>query len=127
MKVLLTGGAGYIGSHTLLELIKESIDVTVVDNLVNSSFEAVRRVQLLTDKHVEFLPMDLLDRQELSKLFDKHDFDTVIHLAGLKTVSESLENPLTYYENNISGTINLCNAMVKHGVHNLIFSSSATV
>ena len=127
MKVLLTGGAGYIGSHTLLELIKESIDVTVVDNLVNSSFEAVRRVQLLTNKHVEFLPMDLLDRQELSKLFDKHDFDTVIHLAGLKTVSESLENPLTYYENNISGTINLCNAMVKHGVHNLIFSSSATV
>ena len=127
MKVLLTGGAGYIGSHTLLELIKESIDVTVVDNLVNSSFEAVRRVQLLTDKHVEFLPMDLRDRQELSKLFDKHDFDTVIHLAGLKTVSESLENPLTYYENNISGTINLCNAMVNHGVHNLIFSSSATV
>ena len=70
MKVLLTGGAGYIGSHTLLELIKESIDVTVVDNLVNSSFEAVRRVQLLTDKHVEFLPMDLRDRQELNKLFD---------------------------------------------------------
>ena len=127
MKVLLTGGAGYIGSHTLLELIKKSFDVTVVDNLVNSSFEAVKRVQLISGKHINFLPMDLLDKKEINKLFDKHDFDTVIHLAGLKAVSESIENPLTYYENNISGTINLCNAMMNHGVNNLIFSSSATV
>lgn len=127
MKVLLTGGAGYIGSHTLLELIKQSYNVTVVDNLVNSSFEAVKRVQLITGKHVDFLPIDLLDKQEINKLFDKYDFDTVVHLAGLKTVSESIERPLTYYENNISGTINLCDSMTNHGVNNIIFSSSATV
>ena len=127
MKVLLTGGAGYIGSHALLELLKQSNDVTVIDNLVNSSFEVIRRVQLITGRRVAFLPVDLRDTRELNEVFDKHDFDIVIHFAGLKAVSKSQEDPLSYYENNVSGTINLCNAMVKHDVYNLIFSSSATV
>ena len=127
MKVLLTGGSGYIGSHTLLELLKQSNDVTIIDNLVNSSFEVIKRVQLITGRRVAFLPVDLLDTRELNDVFDKHDFDMVVHFAGLKSVSKSQEDPLSYYENNVSGTINLCNAMVKHGVYNLIFSSSATV
>ena len=127
MKVLVTGGAGYIGSHTVLSLLEAGHDVVVLDNLANSSAESLRRVEELTGKHPEFVEMDLLDAAGVDSLFAFSSFDAVIHFAGLKAVGESVANPLWYYQNNIVGTLNLLASMDKHDVRSLVFSSSATV
>ncbi len=127
MNILVTGGAGYIGSHTCVELLEEGHRVTVVDNLSNSREESLRRVQELTGRKLTFRRVDLLDRPSLEAVFDAEPFDAVIHFAGLKAVGESVSIPLKYYHNNITGTLVLCDVMQAHGVFNLIFSSSATV
>ena len=127
MNILVTGGAGYIGSHTCLELLAAGYQVIVVDNLSNSRETSLTRVQELTGKTLHFHQVDLLDREELEKIFAAYTIDAVIHFAGLKAVGESVEIPLRYYHNNITGTINLCEIMKKHQVKNLVFSSSATV
>ncbi len=127
MHVLVTGGAGYIGSHTCLELLAAGHTVTVVDNLSNSSEESLRRVSSLTGKEIEFFHVDLLDPEALDDVFDGHNYDSVIHFAALKAVGESVAKPLAYYHNNITGTLNLCKAVERNGVHNFVFSSSATV
>ena len=127
MHILVTGGAGYIGSHTCLELLNAGYEVTVVDNLCNSSEESLTRVQELTGKPLNFQNVDLRDAAALDKTFADNKFDSVIHFAALKAVGESVSKPLDYYENNMTGTLNLCFAMKKHGVKNFVFSSSATV
>jgi UDP-glucose 4-epimerase len=127
MNILVTGGAGYIGSHTVLELLNQGHQVTVVDNLRNSKEEALHRVRALTGKPLAFHPVDLLDRPALEAVFAGARFDAVIHFAGLKAVGESVQKPLEYYHNNITGTLVLLEAMRAHGVKNLVFSSSATV
>ena len=127
MNILVTGGTGYIGSHTCVELLNAGHTVVVVDNLVNSSRECIRRVEQITGKTVEVCEADLLDRAKLDALFDTHSFDCVLHIAGLKAVGESVQQPLRYYNNNLGITIHLCQAMAAHGVKKLIFSSSATV
>jgi len=127
MTILVTGGAGYIGSHTCLELLNEGFEVVVVDNLSNSSAESLRRVQKITGKTLVFHKIDLLDKAALEKLFLQYQFDAVVHFAGLKAVGESVTIPLRYYHNNITGTINLCELMAKYNVKNIVFSSSATV
>lgn len=127
MSILVTGGAGYIGSHTCLELLKAGYEVTVVDNLCNSSEEAVKRVEKIAGKPVKFYQADILDREALNKIFDSEKIDSVIHFAGLKAVGESVAKPLEYYHNNITGTLILCDVMRNHGVKNIVFSSSATV
>ena len=127
MRVLVTGGAGYIGSHTCLQLLEAGCDVIVVDNLDNSKEESLERVQALTGKSLTFYQLDLLHQDALGNVFQKHDVEAVIHFAGLKAVGESVEKPLRYYHNNITGTLNLCHEMQKSGVFNLVFSSSATV
>ncbi len=127
MNILVTGGAGYIGSHTCIELLEEGHRVTVVDNLSNSREESLRRVQELTGRKLTFRRVDLLDRPSLEAVFDAEPFDAVIHFAGLKAVGESVSIPLKYYHNNITGTLVLCDVMQSRGVFNLIFSSSATV
>ena len=127
MKVLVTGGAGYIGSHTVLEMLTEGMEVVVLDNLCNSTKESLARVEKLTGKAATFVEGDLLDAPAMDELFAKTKFDAVIHFAGLKAVGESVAKPLLYYENNIAGTVNLCNAMGKGGCKNIVFSSSATV
>lgn len=129
MHILVTGGAGYIGSHTCLALLDRGYRVTVVDNLSNSSRESLRRVEELTGRKLAFFQVDLLDRAGLVGVFDQggEQFDAVIHFAGKKAVGESVEKPLLYYHNNITGTLILCEVMAAHGVKNLIFSSSATV
>lgn len=125
--ILVTGGAGYIGSHTCVELLNAGYDVVVVDNLYNSSEKALQRVEQITGKSVKFYEADLLDKAALKTIFDNEPIDAVIHFAGYKAVGESVSKPLEYYENNIGSTLNLCNAMREHGVKRLIFSSSATV
>jgi UDP-glucose 4-epimerase len=129
MHILVTGGAGYIGSHTCLELLECGHKVSVVDNLSNSSTESLRRVERLTAKKIAFHEIDLLDESGLDGVFAACDgkFDAVIHFAGKKAVGESVEKPLLYYHNNITGTLILAEVMVKYGVKNIIFSSSATV
>lgn len=127
MKILVTGGAGYIGSHTTLELLKAGHDVVVVDNYVNSKPEALKRVAALAGRAPVFSQVDVLDRVALDKVFAAHQIDAVIHFAALKAVGESVAQPLRYYRNNISGAITLCEAMDAAGVRNLVFSSSATV
>lgn len=127
MRILVTGGAGYIGSHTCVELINNGHDVIVVDNLANSSAKAIERVEQITGTKVPFYQDDLLDADEISKIFDEHQIDCVIHFAGLKAVGESVKKPLQYYTNNIQGTLNLLRAMNAHSVKNIVFSSSATV
>ncbi|WP_300670246.1 UDP-glucose 4-epimerase GalE [Desulfoluna sp.] len=127
MHVLVTGGAGYIGSHTCLELLESGHQVTVVDNLSNSSEESLKRVQSLTGKTLRFVKGDLLDETLLASLFASAEFHAVIHFAGLKAVGESVEMPLAYYRNNLTGTLNLLHAMDNAGVKNIVFSSSATV
>lgn len=127
MKILVTGGAGYIGSHTVLSLQEAGHDVVVLDSLVNSSEESLRRVSELTGKAAVFHKVDLVDEQAVNAVFDRHLIDAVIHFAGLKAVGESVEKPLTYYYNNIVGSLNLLRAMAKHNVHSIVFSSSATV
>ncbi len=128
MNVLVTGGAGYIGSHTCLELLELGNNVVVLDNLSNSSLEGLHRVEKLTGRKVDFHEVDLLDLDAVRKVFDScPDIESVIHFAGLKAVGESVEQPQRYYENNISGTLNLTRAMTEHNVKNIVFSSSATV
>jgi UDP-glucose 4-epimerase len=127
MTILVTGGAGYIGSHTCLELLNEDFEVVVVDNLSNSSAESLRRVQKITGKTLAFHKIDLLDKAAMEELFLQYRFDAVIHFAGLKAVGESVTIPLRYYHNNITGTIILCELMAKYNVKNIVFSSSATV
>ncbi|MGF1670259.1 MAG: UDP-glucose 4-epimerase GalE [Balneolaceae bacterium] len=125
--ILVTGGAGYIGSHTVLELLQEQYNVVVMDNLSNSKRESLNRIEKLTGKVIQFRELDLLDMDGLKKLFDEYRFDSVIHFAGLKAVGESVEKPLLYYQNNIAGTINLCEVMRLNDVFNIVFSSSCTV
>jgi UDP-glucose 4-epimerase len=127
MRLLVTGGAGYTGSHTCLELLQAGHEVVVVDNLSNSSEESLRRVQALAGNPLEFHKVDLLDKEALDAIIAGVEVDAVIHFAGLKAVGESVEIPLRYYHNNVTGTLILCEAMKRHGVINLVFSSSATV
>lgn len=127
MNILVTGGAGYIGSHTVLELLNENHNVIVVDNLSNSKREALNRVEEIAGRTLTFYETDLLDKEQLDKIFSKHTIDSVIHFAGFKAVGESVHKPLEYYHNNITGTLYLCEVMKKYGVLNLVFSSSCTV
>jgi UDP-glucose 4-epimerase len=127
MQILVTGGAGYIGSHTCLELLRAGYDVVVVDNLSNSKVEPLKRVQALAGKSLQFERIDLLDKPALDQLFAQRDIAAVIHFAGLKAVGESVAQPLRYYQNNIAGTLNLADAMTRHSVRDLVFSSSCTV
>jgi UDP-glucose 4-epimerase len=127
MKILVTGGAGYIGSHTCVELLDAGYEVIVVDNLSNSKAESLQRVQEITGKALTFHRIDLLDTEALDAVFRHAAIDAVIHFAGLKAVGESVRIPLSYYHNNITGTLSLCEVMCKHKVKNLVFSSSATV
>lgn len=127
MAILVTGGAGYIGSHTCVELLNQGYEVVVVDNLSNSSRKAITRVEQITGKSLTFYEEDLLNYAALENIFSREKIDAVIHFAGLKAVGESVQMPLEYYHNNITGTLLLCQAMREHGVKNIVFSSSATV
>ncbi|MCX7842262.1 MAG: UDP-glucose 4-epimerase GalE [Clostridia bacterium] len=127
MAILVTGGAGYIGSHTCLELLQLAFDIIVADNLCNSSEESLQRVMKITGKSLKFVKADLLDRESLESLFRSNEIEAVIHFAGLKAVGESVLIPLKYYKNNICGSLVLFETMQKFGVKNLVFSSSATV
>lgn len=126
-RILVTGGTGFIGSHTTLELLNAGFEVVVMDNLHNSKTESLNRVRQISGKKATFHKLDLLDKKGLTSLFNQYHIDGVIHFAGLKAVGESVEKPLLYYKNNISGTVNLCEAMQDAGIKNLVFSSSATV
>ena len=127
MNILVTGGAGYIGSHTTVELLDAGHSVVCIDNFMNSKIESVKRVEKITGKTVKFYEGDIRDRKILDKIFEENKIDAVINFAGLKAVGESCAKPLEYYENNIEGLLVLCFAMRDHGVKNLVFSSSATV
>ena len=127
MRVLVTGGAGYIGSHTCVELLDAGHDVVVIDNLANSKAEALTRVQAIAGRPLAFVQGDLRDAATVTALFREYGFDAVIHFAGLKAVGESTEIPLDYYDNNINATLTLCRGMAAAGVRSLVFSSSATV
>lgn len=127
MSILVTGGAGYIGTHLCVELLHAGYDVVVIDNFSNSKLEALRRVKKLTGKFIKIYKMDLMDKEGLAQVFSMESIDSVIHLAGYKSVSESTSTPLKYYANNIAGTINLCEVMQRYQVKKLVFSSSATV
>lgn len=127
MAILVTGGAGYIGSHTCIELLNAGYEVVVLDNLSNSSEKSLERVAQITGKQVPFYKVDILDKEGMHEVFEKEPIDSVIHFAGLKAVGESVAKPLEYYHNNITGTLLLCDVMRSHGVKNIIFSSSATV
>jgi UDP-glucose 4-epimerase len=127
MKILVTGGAGYIGSHTCVELLNAGDEVIVVDNLLNSKMESLKRVEEITGKKLKFYQVDLLDQDKLESVFKENEIDAVIHFAGLKAVGESVSIPLQYYHNNITGTLILCEVMQKFDVKRLVFSSSATV
>ena len=127
MRILVTGGAGYIGSHTCVELLKEGYDVTIVDNLYNASEKAVERVERITGKKVTFYKEDICSPTAMEQIFEREAVDAVIHFAGYKAVGESVAKPVEYYQNNLVGTLTLCDVMRKHGVKNIIFSSSATV
>lgn len=127
MSILVTGGAGFIGTHTVVELQNAGYDVVVMDNLSNSSEKSLKRVEAITGKNVKFYKADILDRDALNEIFDKESIDSVIHFAGLKAVGESVQKPWEYYNNNIAGTLVLVDVMRKHNVKNIIFSSSATI
>lgn len=127
MKILVTGGAGFIASHTNVELLNAGYDVVVLDNLVNSSRESVARVEELTGKKISFYEEDLLNEKAIDAIFEKENIDSVIHFAALKAVGESCQIPLRYFDNNLTGTLNLLKVMEKHGVKSIVFSSSATV
>ena len=127
MNVLVTGGAGYIGSHTCVELLNRGYGVVVIDNLVNSNPKAIERVEEITGKKVAFYENDVRDRAALDRIFEKHDIGCAIHFAGLKAVGESVEKPLAYYENNLLSTMTLLKVMARNNVKRIIFSSSATV
>lgn len=127
MRILVTGGAGYIGSHTVVELLLAGHEVVVLDNLCNSSAESLRRVAVITGRQPEFVEGDVLDEDLLARLFAAAPVEAVLHFAGLKAVGESVAQPLAYYHNNVAGTVSLCRAMAVAGVFRLVFSSSATV
>lgn len=127
MTILVTGGAGYIGSHTCVQLLEAGFEIVVLDNLSNSKAEAVSRIQRITGKSFKFVKGDILDRELLEELFSKHSIDSVIHFAGLKAVGESVSIPLRYYYNNVAGSLVLFETMQKFGVKSIVFSSSATV
>ena len=127
MKVLVTGGAGYIGSHTCVELLNNGHDVIIVDNLSNSKPEVINRIKELTGKDFKFYKADILNKKEIDKIFKENNIEAVIHFAGLKAVGESVKIPLRYYYNNVTGTLVLCEVMQKHNVKKMVFSSSATV
>lgn len=126
-RILVTGGTGYIGSHTIIELFKKGYEIDVLDNLFNSKITVLDRIEEIAGKKPNFYKIDLLDIEGMDKLFNENEYDLVIHFAGLKAVGESVEKPLKYYENNVGGTINLLKCMKKHDVNKIIFSSSATV
>ena len=127
MAILVTGGSGFIGSHTVVELQEAGYEVVVIDNLSNSTEKSLKRVEEITGKSVKFYKLDIRDREGLNELFEKEDIDSCIHFAGLKAVGESVAKPWEYYENNIGGTLTLVDVMRQHGVKNMIFSSSSTV
>ena len=127
MAILVTGGAGYIGSHTVVELLNSGKDVVIIDNFYNSCPVVLDRIKELSGKDVAFEKCDIRDREGLDRVFEKYSIDAVIHFAGLKAVGESCQKPLLYYENNIGGTVTLCEAMAAHGCKTIVFSSSATV
>jgi UDP-glucose 4-epimerase len=127
MAVLVTGGAGYIGSHTAIELLESGKEIVIIDNFYNSCPKVLDRIKELSGKDFHFEECDIRDREALDKVFEKYDIDSVIHFAGLKAVGESCQKPLLYYENNISGTVTLCEAMAAHNCKKIVFSSSATV
>lgn len=126
-RILVTGGAGYIGSHTCLRLLEEGYEVVVVDNFCNSKLESLERVKQITGRSLTFYEVNICDRDAIQKIFEAHDIDAVIHFAGLKAVGESVQKPMEYYNNNVYGTLVLCEEMAKAGVKNIVFSSSATV
>lgn len=127
MKILVTGGTGYIGSHTVIELYKEGHEIFILDDLINSKITVLDKIEKISGKRPAFYQVDLLDYEKVEKVFQENDFDLVMHFAGLKAVGESVEKPLDYYENNLVGTINLLKCMKKFNVSKIIFSSSATV
>ena len=127
MSILITGGCGYIGSHTCIELLNGGYDIVVLDNLYNANPEALRRVGEITGKEFPFYECDIRDADGLTKIFEAHDIDVVIHFAGLKAVGESVQKPLEYFDNNVTGTLVLCDVMRKFGCKRMVFSSSATV
>ena len=127
MKILVTGGAGFIGSHTLVELLEQGNEVVVMDNFINSKEESLRRVKKITGKDFRFYQADMLDTAALDKIFEENEIEAVVHFAGLKAVGESCEQPIRYYTNNITGTLKLIDSMSRHGVKKIVFSSSATV
>jgi UDP-glucose 4-epimerase len=127
MSILVTGGAGYIGSHTIIDLLSNNYDLVVIDNLCNSSFESIKRVETLSEKKIKFYNIDLRNKEQLKSLFEEFNFECVIHFAGLKSVGESVAEPLNYYDNNLTGSLNLLSVMKEYGVKKIIFSSSATV
>ena len=126
-RILVTGGTGYIGSHTIIELYKKGYQIDILDNLFNSKISVLDKIEEIAGKRPDFHKIDLLEYEKMDELFAKNKYDLVIHFAGLKAVGESVEKPLKYYENNVGGTINLLKCMKKHGVNKIIFSSSATV
>ena len=127
LTILVTGGTGYIGSHTVLQLLDANYKVIILDNLSNSKLESLRRLEKLSGQKIKFYQVDLLNYDKVNEVFENESIDAVIHFAGLKAVGESVEIPLHYYKNNVTGTINLCEVMQKHNVNKLVFSSSATV
>ena len=127
MSILITGGAGYIGSHTCIELINSGYDVVIIDNLNNSKEESVKRIQKITGKNIQFYKNDVRDKDALRKIFKENEIEAAIHFAGLKAVGESAKIPMEYYKNNIDSTFALCDVMEEFGVKRLVFSSSATV
>lgn len=127
MKILVTGGAGYIGSHTCVELLNTGHEIVVIDNLCNSSIKSLNRVEEITGKKITFYNIDLLKKDDLCQVFDREKVEVVVHFAGLKSVNESIKYPLKYYNNNLIGTFHLCDVMKKYEVKNFVFSSSATV
>jgi len=127
MSILVTGGTGYIGSHTVVELLKNNHDIVVIDNLSNSSKDVLEKIKEITKKTCKFYENDIRDEKSLDKIFTENDIDSVIHFAGLKAVGESVKKPLEYYDNNVAGTIRLVETMKKHNCKKMVFSSSATV
>lgn len=127
MSILVTGGSGYIGSHTCIELLKSGYDIVVIDNLSNSNYECIKRIEIITGESIQFHELDLLNQEAINKIFDDNNIEAVIHLAGFKSVNESVIQPLKYYKNNIISTLILCEVMKVHNVKKIVFSSSATV
>ena len=126
-KILVTGGAGYIGSHTVVELLNKGEEIVIVDNFVNSSPEVLNKIKQITKKNFKFYELDLLEEEKLEQVFKENEIESVIHFAGLKAVGESVEKPIEYYHNNITGTLILLKLMKKYGCSTIVFSSSATV